>query len=79
MHTSACFTDVTSATITWDATHALLHLLGISNRSSFHQCHMECMFSLEDGSETEMVPDEPEFLRNSLNIRDDDSALLSSV
>jgi hypothetical protein len=39
----ACFTDVTSATITWDAVHTLLHLLGISNRSSFRQClRMTC-------------------------------------
>jgi hypothetical protein len=54
---SACLTDVTSATITWDAVHTLLRLLGVSNRSSFHQCLTECMFSLEDGSEIETVPD----------------------
>jgi hypothetical protein len=38
---SACFTDVTSATITWDA----VRLLGISNWSSFHHCPTECIIS----------------------------------
>jgi hypothetical protein len=37
------------------------------------------MFSLEDGSETETVPDAPEFLGNALDIRDDDSALVYCV
>jgi hypothetical protein len=36
-------------------THTLLRLLGVSNRSSFHHCSMECMFSFEDGSEMEPV------------------------
>jgi hypothetical protein len=70
---------LTPATITWDAVYTLLCLLGISNWSSFHQCPTECMFSLEDGSETEMVPNVSEFLRNSLNIRNDDSALVYCV
>jgi hypothetical protein len=37
--------------------------------------NMECMFSLENGSVIEMVPDASEFLRSTLNIRNYDSAL----
>jgi hypothetical protein len=74
-----CSPDVTSGTVAWHAIHTLLCLLGISNQSGFHQCPTECMFSLEDGSETEMVPDAPELLRNAHNIRDDDSALVYCV
>jgi hypothetical protein len=37
------------------------------------------MFSLEDGSEIETVPNVSEFLRNALNIWDDDSALVYYV
>jgi hypothetical protein len=44
-----CFTDVTCATVTRDAVHTLLCLLGISNRYSFLQCPTECMFSFENG------------------------------
>jgi hypothetical protein len=38
---SSCFADVTSATVTWDVVHTLIHLLDISNRTSFHQCPTE--------------------------------------
>jgi hypothetical protein len=76
---SSCFADVTSATITWDAVHTLLRLLGISNRSSFHQCPTERVFSFEDGSEMKTVPDASDFLGNALNIRDAYSALVYSV
>jgi hypothetical protein len=34
------------------------------------------MFSLENGSETETVPDASEFLGSTLNIWDDDSVLI---
>jgi hypothetical protein len=34
------------------------------------------MFSFEDGSEMERVPDESEFLGSALNIWDDDGALV---
>jgi hypothetical protein len=71
---SACFTDVTSATITWDAVHTLIRLPDISNWSSFDHCTTECMFSLENDSEIETVPDSSEFL--TLDIRDNDSALV---
>jgi hypothetical protein len=76
---SACFASVTSATVAWDAVHTLLHLLGISNRSSFHQCPTECMFSLEDGSEIEAIPDASAFLGSALDIWDDDSGLVYCV
>jgi hypothetical protein len=37
------------------------------------------MFSFENGSEIETVPDLSEFLGNTLNIWDDDSALVCCV
>jgi hypothetical protein len=37
------------------------------------------MFSFEDGSEIETVPDASEFLGNALDIRDDDSGLVYCV
>jgi hypothetical protein len=40
----------------------LILLLGMSDRPNFHQCPTECMFSLEDGSDIETVPDASEFL-----------------
>jgi hypothetical protein len=59
--------------------HTQLRLMGISNQPGFHQCPTECIFCLEDGSETETVLDAPDFLGNALNIRDDDSALVYCV
>jgi hypothetical protein len=53
---------MSSATITWDAVHTLLRLLGISNPSSFHQRPTECMFSFENGTDIEAVCNESEFL-----------------
>jgi hypothetical protein len=69
---SACFIDVASATFTWDVVCTLLHLLGISNRSSFHQCPTECLFSFENGPDIEMVPHVSEFLRNTPKVWDND-------
>jgi hypothetical protein len=40
---------------------------------------MECMFSLENGSEVETVPDASEFLESTLDIWDNDSALVFCV
>jgi hypothetical protein len=37
------------------------------------------MLSLKDGSEVETVPNASEFLGDTLNIRDDDSALVYCV
>jgi hypothetical protein len=51
-------------------THTLLHLLGISNWSSSHQCPTQCIFSFEYASDIETVPNSSEFLRNTLNIWD---------
>jgi hypothetical protein len=76
---SASFADITSAAVAWDTVHRLLRLLGISNRSSFHQCPTECRFSFENGSEVETVPNASEFLGSALYIRDDHSALLYCV
>jgi hypothetical protein len=69
---SACITDITSVTAAWDAIQTLLRLLGISDRSDFHQYSTECVFSLEDGSKTDTVPDAPEFIGNALNVRNDE-------
>jgi hypothetical protein len=76
---SASFADVTSATITWDAVHALLRPLGFSNRTSFHQCPTECMFNFENGPEIETLPNASAFLGNTLNIWDNDSSLVCCV
>jgi hypothetical protein len=65
---SAYFADVT---VTWDIVHTLLCLLGISDKSSFHQCSMECKFSFENGPDIEMVSNASEFLRDTLDICDD--------
>jgi hypothetical protein len=72
-------TAVTSATVTLDVVYTLLHLLGISNRSSFHQCHMECMFSFENGLENVTVSNASEFFGSTLNIRDNDSAMVCCI
>jgi hypothetical protein len=56
---SACFADVTSVTITWDAVRTLLRLLGIFNPSSVRQCPTECMSSFENGPNIEMVYNAP--------------------
>ncbi|XP_033607955.1 DNA repair protein RAD50 [Cryptotermes secundus] len=65
--------------ITQDAIHTLLRLLGIPNRSSFHQFPTECTFSFQDDSELKMVPDVSEFLGDSLDIRNDYSALVEEA
>jgi hypothetical protein len=74
--TSACFSDVTSATITWNTIYVLVHLLGISNRSSFHQCPMECILSFKNGFNIEVVPNACELFRNTANIQDNDCAMI---
>jgi hypothetical protein len=71
--------DVTSATITWDAVHALLRLLGVSNRSSFHQCSTEYMFSSENGRDIGTVSNESGYLGDILNMWDNDRALVYCV
>lgn len=53
----------------------LLHLLGISNQSSSHQCCMECMFSFKNGPGIETISNASEFVRHTLNIWDNDCAL----
>jgi hypothetical protein len=73
---SACFADLTSATVTWDAVHTLLRLLGISNRFSFHQCPTECMFSFANGSEIETVPNASQFLGDVPDIWENDHAMV---
>jgi hypothetical protein len=73
----AClFADVIFATVTWDAVHTLLRLLGISNQSSFHQCPTKCMFTFENGPDIEAVSNAPEFLGDTLSIWDNDRALV---
>jgi hypothetical protein len=62
---SACFIDVTSATVTWNIIHTLL---GISNQSSFYQCSMNCMCIFENGSDIEAVSNMSGFLEETLNI-----------
>jgi hypothetical protein len=60
----------------WDIVHTLLHLPGIANLTSFDQCSMEHMFSSENDPDIEMVSNVSEFLGDTLNIRDNDSALV---
>jgi hypothetical protein len=78
---SACFTDVTSTTITWNVVlvHILLRLLGIYNRSSSHQWPMDCMFSSENGSDIETVSNESEFFGGAFNIRNNDYVLVYCI
>jgi hypothetical protein len=76
---SVCFTDVAPATLTWDAVYTLLRPLGISNRPSFYQFPTVCMFSFENSPEIETVPNASEFLRHTLNIWDNDNALVYCV
>jgi hypothetical protein len=73
---SACFADVTFATVTWDIVYTLLRLLDISDWSSFHQCPMEGMFSFENGPDIEMVSNVSEFLRDTLDILEDHATVL---
>jgi hypothetical protein len=47
--------------------------------SAGHQCPTECMFRLENSSETESLPDVSEFLGSAPNIRDGDNALVYCV
>jgi hypothetical protein len=53
--------------------------MGIINRSSFDQHPMECMFSFEKGSDIEVVSSAFDFLGDTLNIRDNDRALVYFV
>jgi hypothetical protein len=76
---SACFTDVTSDTFTWNTIHTLLRLLDIPNRPTFHQCPTECLFSFEDGPNIEAVPNASDFFGNTPNIGDNDCALLYCI
>jgi hypothetical protein len=64
---SACFGDVTSATVTWNTIHTLPRPLGISNRSRFHR-PTECKFSFEKGPDIETVSSTSEFFGNTPNI-----------
>jgi hypothetical protein len=50
--------------------HTLLRLLGITSRSSFHQCPTECMFSFENGHDIETISSASEFLGDTFNIWD---------
>jgi hypothetical protein len=70
---------ITSATIILDIVHTLLRLLGICNRSSFHQCHTEWLFNFKKGPDVQTVSNSSEFLRDTLNIWDNDSALVYCI
>jgi hypothetical protein len=76
---SACFADVTFTSFTWDIVCTLLRLLGISNRSNFHQCPTECMFSTENALDIETVPNASEFFRNTIDILDNDRSLVYCI
>jgi hypothetical protein len=60
-------------------THTLLRLLGISNRSSFHQCPTECVFNFENSLEIEMFPSVSECFGNTPNIWDNDHAMIYCI
>jgi hypothetical protein len=60
----------------WNIVHILLCLLGISSKSSFHHCPMECMFNFENGSNTEAVPNVLQIFLNATNIWDNDCAMI---
>jgi hypothetical protein len=62
--------------LTWDVIHTVLSLLGVSNWSGFHQCPKEFIFSFENGPDIEMVSSASEFLGDTLNIWDNDCALV---
>jgi hypothetical protein len=47
--------------------------------ASIHQCPTGCIFNLENNSDIETVPDASEFLRNTLNLRDDVSVVVYCV
>jgi hypothetical protein len=66
-------------TFTQNTIHTLLHLLGISNQSSFHQCPTDCMFCFEDGPNIEVVPTASEFFGDASNIGDNDHALIYCI
>jgi L-rhamnose mutarotase len=76
---SAYFANVTSATITQNIILALLHLLGISNWSSFHQRPMDCMFSSKHYPDIETAFNESEFLTDVTNKWDNDNAIVYRV
>jgi hypothetical protein len=76
---SACFANATSATVTWDIVHTLLRQLGIPNRFSVHQYPTDFMFRFENCPDIETVPNESEFLGDTVNIWDNDSALVYCV
>jgi hypothetical protein len=76
---SAYFADVTSATLTGNTVHTFLRLLGISNRSSFHQCPTERMFSFENGPNSEAVPNASEVFGNTPKIWDNNLAIICSI
>jgi hypothetical protein len=76
---SAYFVNVTSATITQNIILALLHLLGISNWSSFHHRPMDCTFSSKHYPDVETAFNGSEFLTDVINIWDNDNALVYCV
>lgn len=57
----------------------LLHLLGISNLSSFRHGSMECMICFENGPDIEAFSNAYEFLRDTPNMWDGDSALVYGI
>jgi hypothetical protein len=50
------------------AVNTLLHLLGYCNRSSFHQCSTQCLFSLENTPNIEPVCNAFKFLGDTLTV-----------
>jgi hypothetical protein len=72
---SACFADVTSATLTWDILHALLRLLGVSN-PVFMNVPRSVIFGFENGPDIETVSNKSEFFGDTLNKWDNDSVLV---
>jgi hypothetical protein len=57
----------------WNVIYTQLRLLGISNRSSFHQCPTECTFSFEYGPDIETVSDASEILGYIISIWNNDN------
>jgi hypothetical protein len=65
---SGYFTDIPSATISWDPVRTLLRLPVISNMSSFRQHTTECVLSFDSGPDIEAVSNVSEFLGGALNM-----------
>jgi hypothetical protein len=59
--------------------HALLRLLGISDRSNFLQCPTGHTFSFENDRGIETVSSASEFLGDTLNIWDNNRAMVHCI